>query len=77
MTFNPETEIAETRYDVATRVHTYIAERGGKRWTVTIPDAEFAQFGPVMGAGAALNKARRRQYLATKMTAAMGGRADE
>ncbi len=76
MTFNPETEIVSSSHDPVKRFHTYVAERNGKRWTVSIPDAEFAEFGPVVGASAAVNKQARRTYLARKMTAAMDGPAD-
>lgn len=76
MTINPETEVVESSWDKVARVHRYTIERHGKRWTVAIPDAELAQFGPVVGAQAAANKARRRAYLATKLTAAMQGEPD-
>lgn len=76
MTINPETEVVESRFDAATKTHTYVVGRHAKRWTVSIPDEEFAQFGPVMGADGASNKARRRHYLATKLSMAMEGPAD-
>jgi hypothetical protein len=76
MTIHPETEIVASSYDAATRVHSYTIERGGKRWTTTIPDDEFERFGPVVGASAATNKARRRNYLAAKLTNAMQGEPD-
>jgi len=71
MSINPETDIVASSYDGATRIHSYTIERGGKRWTAQIADDEFQRFGPVAGASAASNKARRRTYLATKIAAAM------
>lgn len=76
MTINPETDIVATSYNPATHAHAYTIARAGKQWTITISDEEFRQFGPVMGANAALNKGRRRQYLATRLQAAMQGSAD-
>lgn len=76
MTINPETDVVASSYDSTARIHSYTIARGGKRWTVAIPDQDFRQFGPVMGADADLNKARRRQYLAARLTTAMGGPAD-
>jgi hypothetical protein len=75
MTINLETEV-ETAYNRLTHVHSYTIARGGKRWTVHIPDSEFADFGSVAGASAATNKARRRLYLATTLTNAMQGAPD-
>lgn len=76
MTIHPETEIVATSYDAPTRTHSYTIARDGKRWTVAIPDADFAQFGPVVGASAAVNKMNRRRHLAQRLEAAMQGAAD-
>jgi hypothetical protein len=76
MTIHPETEIVASSHDAKTKAHTYTIERGGKRWTITIPDADFERFGPVMGASAAVNKMNRRKHLATRLAAAMEGPAD-
>lgn len=75
MTINLETEV-ETAFNRLTQIHSYTIARGGKRWTVQIPDADFAKHGPVMGASAEMNKARRRMYLATALTNAMQGAPD-
>ena len=77
MTISPETEIVGTSYDAVTHTHSYTIEKHGKRWTVAIPDAELAQFGRIIGAQAAVNKARRRAYMAQKLTEAMRGDPDE
>lgn len=69
MTILPETEIVASRYDPRTQTCTYTAERGGKRWTVTIPAAEFAKHGK--------NKDGRRKHLATALIAKMQGSADD
>ena len=76
MTINPETEIAASRYDAQTRTHYYTIERGAKRWTAAVKDDEFERFGPVVGAQAKTNQARRRNYLATKLSVAMQGEPD-
>lgn len=76
MTINPETEIVASSHDPVTRTHSYTIERGGKRWTVAIPDDEFARFGVVVGAQARSNQLRRRTYLVTKLTVAMQGEPD-
>lgn len=76
MTINLDTEVVNTAYDVRTHVHTYVLARNGKRWTVRVPDQQFARFGPVVGAQAAQNKANRRKYLATMLENAMQGDAD-
>lgn len=76
MTINPETDVVATSHDPVTRTHSYTIARGGKRWTTQIPDTDFGQFGPVMGANADLNKMRRRQHLATRLEAAMAGAPD-
>lgn len=76
MTINPETDITATRYDATTRTHYYTVERGVQRWTVAVADDEFARFGPQTGAQAKTNQARRRNYLAVKLNAAMQGAAD-
>lgn len=76
MSINLETDIAGTRYDAATRTHYYTVERGAHRWTVAVADDEFARFGPQVGAQAKTNQARRRNYLATKLNAAIQGPAD-
>lgn len=76
MTLNPETEIVGSGHDPVTKTHSYTVEKRGKRWTVQIPDDEFARFGPVIGAQAAANKARRQAYLAAKIEAAMQGEPD-
>ena len=73
---HPETEIIETRSNPATHVHTYVIAREGKRWTVDIPDDEFRQFGPVIGASHVQNKQARRTYLARRLVAAMEGPKD-
>lgn len=76
MTINPETDIVATSYDPDARTHSYTIARPDGRWTVTIPDADFRQFGPIMGADADLNKARRRQHLASRLEQAMSGPPD-
>jgi hypothetical protein len=76
VTIHLETEIVASSYDPTTRAHSYTIERNGKRWTVSVPDADFEQFGPILGATGAVNKQRRRQHLASRLEAAMGGRAD-
>lgn len=76
MTIHLETEIVATSHDPLARAHTYTLERGGKRWTVTIPDVDFDRFGPVLGASAATNKLNRRKHLAMRLEAAMGGPHD-
>lgn len=77
MSIHPESEIVGTSYDERARVHTYTIKRGGKKWTVNISDADFQQFGPVMGASASVNKLNRRKHLATRLEAAMRGPSDE
>ena len=78
MTIHPETEIVSTSYDAVKHTHSYTIERNGKRWTVEIPDADFQNFGPVMGASAATNRMNRRRHLAMRLQAAIdGGVADE
>jgi hypothetical protein len=76
MSIHPETDIAETSYDAPTRTHRYTVTRNGKRWSATVSDDEFQRFGPVAGAQARTNQARRRAYLATKLAAAMQGEPD-
>ena len=76
MTINPETEIVHSSHDPQTRIHSYTIERDGKRWTVAISDDEFARFGPLVGAQARKNQARRRTYLVAKLTEAMQGEPD-
>lgn len=76
MTINLDTEIVSSSFDKKKHTHTYTLERHGKRWTVTIPDTEVAQFGPIMGAQAGVNKNRRRNYLAAKLTDRMCGEPD-
>lgn len=73
MTIHPETEIIGTAYNEQTRVHSYTIERNGKQVTVDIPDADFQQFGPVMGASAATNRMNRRRHLAMRLQAALDG----
>lgn len=76
MTIHPETDVVASSYDPIARTHSYTIARSGHRWTVAIPDQDFRQFGPIMGANADLNKARRRQHLATRLEAAMSGAPD-
>lgn len=77
MSIHPETEIVATAHDPVARLHTYTISRHGRRWTVQIPDDDFSQYGPVLGASAAQNKMNRRRHLATRIEAAMQGQADE
>lgn len=77
MTIHPETEIVASSHDPIARLHSYTISRGGKKWTVQIPDDDFQAFGPVMGASASVNRMNRRKHLAMRMEAAMRGREDE
>lgn len=77
MTIHLESEVVATAFDPQTRVHSYTVGRGGKRWTVAIPDTELEKFGPIFGAQAGTNKARRRMYLARRLETAMGGPEDK
>lgn len=76
MTIHPESEIVATSHDARTRTHSYTIERNGKRWTVAIPDDDFEQFGPIVGASGAVNRMNRRRHLAMRLEAAMDGVAD-
>ncbi len=76
MTINPEQEIVGSAFDPIKQVHRYTVERNARRWTVEIPDADFARFGQVMGASAAQNQANRRLHLARCLENAMRGPAD-
>ena len=76
MTIALEIEIVGSAYDAAKRIHSYTIERGGRRWTVHIPDAELARNGPLMGAKAGISQQRRRGYLAARLSQAMQGPND-
>lgn len=60
-----ETEIVASRYDAKERASYFTVERGGRRWTVGIPDS-----------GLAGNRQTRRTQISNAMEAAMRGPAD-
>jgi len=63
-----ETEIVASRYDAKARVNYFTIERGGRRWTVGVPDGDIAKHGG--------NKQARRAHLSNALEAAMRGKAD-
>jgi hypothetical protein len=71
MTLSPETEIVSTRHDAVARVSYYTIERGGRRWTVAIPDDDLNKHGYKKG-----HEMLRRNHLANVLTTAMAGKAD-
>lgn len=71
MTINIDAEVVATRYDAARRVNLYTVARGGRCWTVEIPNEHFDKHGRGVG-----SNGRRRQHLANVLTTAMGGKAD-
>lgn len=77
MTIHLENEVVGSAFDPITQIHTYTVARDGKRWTVTIPNADFERFGPRLGARAAINQLTRRKHLAMRLTAAMDGPPDD
>jgi hypothetical protein len=68
MTINLDAEVVETRHDPMTRQCFYVVERGGRRWTVSIPEDDLARHGP--------NKQARRNHLGNVLQTAMLGKAD-
>lgn len=68
MTIALDTEIVATRFDPKSRTCFYTIERGGKRWTATVPiDHLQAHKG---------NKQARRNHLAKVLEQAMAGQPD-
>jgi hypothetical protein len=68
MTISLETEIVATKYDVIAGVSHYTIERGGQRWTVSVPNAEWRK---VSG-----GRQARRDFLGKTLENAMRGKAD-
>ncbi len=65
---NLETEIVESRYDTKARANIYVIARNGRRWTVSVPDADVAKIGG--------NKQARRVFVTNMLETAMRGKAD-
>ncbi len=68
MTINPESEIVASRHDPVARVFHYTIERGGRRWTVAIPEDDLNRH--------KANKQARRNHLGNALNVAMMGKAD-
>lgn len=76
MAINLEDEIIASSYDALARTHSYTVARGARRWTVTVHDDDFQQYGAIAGASAAQNQSNRRSHLARRLDDAMRGPAD-
>lgn len=68
MTVNLETEVVATGYNAAEQTCLYTIERGGKRWTVSVPLKHLEAHGG--------NRAARRNHLANVLENAMQGAHD-
>ncbi len=71
MTISLDTEIVASRYDDKARMNYYTIERGGRRWTVSVPRDDFARYGLHNQA-----KPARRNHLGRILEQAMLGPAD-
>ena len=71
MTINFNTEVVSTAYDKTKKECRYTLERGGRRWTVSIPLKTFESFGPVHS-----SKRRRIEHIGKLLQTASRGPAD-
>lgn len=71
MTINLDGEIVATAFDPIAGTCSYTLERGGKRWTVSVPLQQLDAHGPV-----SLTKQIRRNHVGGLLTQAMAGPAD-
>lgn len=67
-TISLDTEIVATRFDKVTQTCFYTIERGGKRWTVSLPLAELSKLG--------INKVGKQALVANRLNVAMLGAPD-
>lgn len=72
MTVALDSEIVGTGYDPKTGDCSYTIERNGKRWTVTVHEDQFHQYGAIQ-----VSIQQRRTHLANALEAAMRGPDDE